>query len=268
MFWKCFSPSFDDASDYLEDADQEPFFQHACTHDLNNAQTENTSSVKAPFMNEKSTAFFGLFEGHRNGYIASQTASVSFPEYLRKELLAHQSSLDLTLDLKKCFINAYAQVDDHLKTIAYDRGTSATAWLIRKSGNQMRLHMSNVGCSRAVLCRGSEAVVLTQHHSESTGEEQSRLAACKAYTKSSPRVRQLLPSTRALGDHLLKDWVISTPHYTETDLTPDDSCIVCMTKNISDLISDEEVVELSQGEHILQIHSPVYRILMSSAAQE
>ena len=50
---------------------------------------------------------------------------------------------------------------------------------------------------------------------------------------------------RALGDHLLKDWVISTPHYFACDLTPDDSLVVCTTSSISDVLSDQDIADIA-----------------------
>jgi serine/threonine protein phosphatase PrpC len=42
--------------------------------------------------------------------------------------------------------------------------------------------------------------------------------------------------TRALGDHMMKDLLISTPHFHATELQADDELLVLACDGVSDLI--------------------------------
>ena len=251
MVWTCWNPQipydsddsdFNDTSEALRCA--EPSYAVGISHCVNSGVAENACAAETPFLNDEgSSGFFALFEGHRSGMVASRTASLHLPGLLRREILSSPDSS--SHDMRESFERAFATMDESLKTIAVDRGTSATACLVRKQDNRLRLHVSNVGNTRAVLCRGSAAVRLTEEHTAESEAEKDRLAACKAYTHSDRRLQQLLPSSRALGDHLLKDWVISTPHYFACDLTPDDSLLVCTTSSISGVLSDQDIADIA-----------------------
>ena len=247
MLWSCIAkPNIeDDLSRTDATLEDERLFEVGQTHYFNGYAPENAIKVKVPFLSECQAGYFALFEGHRNGYVVSHTVSNLLHDFLQKEILLDESS---GLDIRLCFESAYSKADDRVKTIAADRGTSAAAWIIRKCENKLRLHFSNVGGSRAVLCRGTTTVRLTDEHVPSNVDERRRLESTSAYANSCSGVRQLVPTTRAIGDHLLKGWVISRPHYSTYDLSPEDTFIVCMTSNISQLINDEEVLALSAGE--------------------
>ena len=219
-------------------------FQVCVAHRLNrnNSVLQDACSVKLPFLSTDS-CFFCLCEGHRNGLEVSQTVSSLLHEFLLKEIQARHSSFGM----KSCFENAYKRMDEYLGDTARDRGTTVAAIMIRRHANSMRIYVSNVGRPQAILCRASNAIRITKQHTQTEDEEHCRLAACPAYTQTSPRIRQLVLSSRALGDHLFKDWVISTPHYAEFELNQHDSDVVVMTSNICEVLSDEEVLQIVRG---------------------
>ena len=246
MFWSCFpTPSLGGKITNTDQREEQDFpFEVGKNQCLNGSPPEDAITVKSPFLFENSAGYFALFEGHLNGDIISRAASVLLHEFLQKEILARGPAPDM----KHCFEIAYHKTDSLLNSIASDRGASTTAWVVRRHDNKTHLHFSNVGCSRTILCRGSTAVCLSEEHTTSNQGERSRLDNCTAYTNSSERIRELIPVTRAIGDHLLKGWVISRPFYTECELSVDDSFIVCITRNISEFISDEEIVAFSAGQ--------------------
>ena len=242
MFSSCVTiPSFEKPIDSIPCRKDKSLFQVGKAQFSNGSATEDIVTVKPQILNESVSDYFALFEGHRNGYTASRSASMLLHEYLRNEL----KDAEPCEDMRQSFENAYLKTDNHLKAVSVDRGTSAVALLLRKHDDTIRLHFSNVGCSRAILCRGNTALCLTQDHTISNPDEKSRLEQCNAHMQTSNRIRQLIPSTCAIGDHLLKSWVTSRPHYAEYDLTQQDSFIVCMTRNMSGVISDDEVLALS-----------------------
>ena len=253
MVWQCAScwrarPAFDsDDNECTVSNLDNSAFGLGIAYCRNNGIAENATSVKLSYLGEENTGFFAFFEGHRNGFDASRTASLHLHGLLRNEILSRES-IGPSNDLRECFENAFSAMDDRLKTTAVDRGTSATTCLVRNHDGKFRLYVANVGSTRAVLCRESTVLRLTEDHNQTIGAEKARLDTCKAYIRTSERIRQLLPSSRALGDHLLKDWVISKPHYLAFDLTPNDSLLVLTTTNITDVINDDEIAEITRGE--------------------
>jgi serine/threonine protein phosphatase PrpC len=228
-------------------SDKGRYFQISIAHkhDPNGTIEQNACAVTVPFLNEVSTCCFSLLEGHRNGLEASRTASLHLHKILENEIRSNVSGWNM----KRCFENAFSSTDEALRTIAVDRGATAASCLIRKYDDQMYIHMANVGCTRAILCRGSKAICLSEDHSFLSSAEHHRLAECPSYTESSARIRQLVRSTRALGDHLLKDWVISKPHYCSLELCPADSAVVCVTSSISLVLSDDEIANIVRGKY-------------------
>jgi serine/threonine protein phosphatase PrpC len=229
----------------IEPTPETRFFQVGIAHSVNNGVPENACTIKSPYLDEAGSAFFALYEGHRNALDVSRTSAAYLHELLRQNILSSGQAPDL----RRCFENAFARMDDDLKTIAVDRGTAATACVVRKCRNKLRLHVSNVGSTLALLCRGEAPIRLTEDHTLTSETEKTRLAASNSYTNSHVRVRELLSSTRALGDHLLKGWVISKPHYFDCDLTPEDSFLLIITSNISAVLPDHEAVKLTHGSH-------------------
>jgi serine/threonine protein phosphatase PrpC len=219
--------------------------------DPNGSIEQNACAVSVPFLNEASTCCFTLLEGHRSGLEVSRTAALHLHKFLEKEIQSNASGWNM----KGCFENAYSSMDEALRPIAVDRGATAASCLIRKYDVQMYIHTANVGCTRAILCRGSKAICLTEDHSPLSIAEQHRLSECPSYTESSDRTHQLVRSTRALGDHLLKDWVISRPHYCSLELCPTDSAVICVTSSISLVLSDEEVAAIVRGKPRRQLCS-------------
>ena len=226
-------------------------FQITVAHkmNLNNSVPQDACAVKLPFFSEDS-CFFCLCEGHRNGLDVSQTVSSMLHEFLLKEIQSGTSDVS-ELDMQVCFENAYKRMDEYLGETAFDRGTTVVAIMIRKHVNRMRIYVSNVGRPQAILCRASRAIRLTKYHLQAGDDEQRRLVDCPSYTQTSPRIRQLVPSSRALGDQLFKDWVISTPHYAEFELNQYDSDVVVVTSNICPVLSDEDILHIVRGLTLL-----------------
>ncbi len=54
--------------------------------------------------------------------------------------------------------------------------------------------------------------------------------------------------TRALGDHMMKDLLINTPHFHATQITAEDQLLILACDGVWDVFSDQEAVDLIQGE--------------------
>ncbi len=222
------------------------FFKVGVSDYIDESTKEDACSVKFPFLNEETAGFFGLFEGHRSGWAAASAASTYLHEILQEQIKTASSPLQMA----QCFESAFAKMDGNLKSIAYDRGTSASTCLVRKFDGRTVLHFANVGDTRVILCRSGMALRLTLDHTTSNERERTRVQACPAYKSSNDTIRKLCRHTRALGDHVVKQWVISTPHYTEMELSPEDSFLLLVNRRLCDAVKDQEAVEIARGESI------------------
>ena len=90
--------------------------------------------------------------------------------------------------------------------------------LVRMEGQVRKLYAANAGDARAVLCRNGAAVRITRDHKASDQAEQERVQQSGGWV-SMNRVHGVLAVSRALGDHAMKQSVISEPNFWEGELT-------------------------------------------------
>lgn len=205
---------------------------------------EDNCTVHVPFLRSDSTGYFALFEGHRSGWTASRSASIHLHQFLQKEIDASPGNLDM----KKCMETAFRKMDEHLVPTAPDRGTSASICVIENHTDFCLLSFANVGETRAILSSSTKAIRLNRDHVCDDEEERMRLQKCPAYAKSDVRVRNLNRTSRALGDHLMKQWVISTPHCVEVLLTRGNDAILLLSRSVAAVIGDQEAADLANGD--------------------
>ncbi|EKX54962.1 hypothetical protein GUITHDRAFT_91497 [Guillardia theta CCMP2712] len=203
---------------------------------------EDTHVIQVPFMGDESAGFFAVYDGH-GGKEAADIASAELHKFLEKELAPGKNG-----SVKASFMSAYEQMDDRLKFDALYMGATAVTCLIREEANGTRkLYAANAGDARAVLCRDGKAVRLTKDHKASDQEEQDRVTASGGWV-SMNRVHGVLAVSRALGDHAMKQSVISEPHFWEDDLTDGDTFVIIACDGLWDVCSDQESVDLVKDE--------------------
>ncbi len=130
-------------------------------------------------------------------------------------------------------------------------GTTAISVLITKN----KIYCANVGDSRAVLCRGTKAVELSEDHKPTLKREYDRVLAAGGQILNG-RVRGMLAMTRALGDAMLKRAdvrpdslaVTPIPEISVTEICDDDVAIVMACDGIWDCITNQEVCQFFTEE--------------------
>jgi protein phosphatase PTC1 len=226
------------------------FFEVGLSHDMNVAHRktmEDAHVIKVPYMGDKSAGFFAVYDGH-GGNEASEEAAKQLHEVLEEEIRARGSKP--TPSMKECFEAAYEKMDEKLKTIATDRGTTAVTCMIRKEGLSVKIYVANAGDARAVLNRNGRAVRVSHDHKPSDEAEKKRISDSGGFI-TNDRVNAMLGVSRALGDHLLKKWVISTPYYIESDIGEGDSTLILACDGVWDVIQDQEAIDIVRGEHTI-----------------
>ena len=113
--------------------------------------------------------------------------------------------------------------------------------LVREAGGKRYLVVANAGDSRAVISREAGVSRLTYDHKPTDESEASRVTGGGAFIRDG-RVNGMIGITRALGDHCMKQWIISTPHVTVVELVPTDEYLVLACDGVWDVINDDEAI--------------------------
>ena len=183
-------------------------------------------------MGDPDTGFFAIYDGH-GGKEAADIASSELHKFLEAELLSGKNS-----SVEECFIKAYESMDLRLKFDAVYMGATAVTCLIRAESGRKKLYVANAGDARAVLCRGGKAERLTYDHKASDAAEQARVQECGGFV-SMNRVQGVLAVSRSLGDHAMKQSVISKPHFWEDELVETDTFAIVACDGLWDVCTDQ-----------------------------
>ncbi|XP_047084460.1 probable protein phosphatase 2C 37 [Lolium rigidum] len=121
--------------------------------------------------------------------------------------------------------------------------TAVVALLVRD-----RLVVANCGDSRAVLCRGTHAVPLSEDQKPDRPDERARIEAMggRVMFINGARVRGILAMSRALGHKLLKPEVICEPEITITTRSDDDECLILASDGLWDVISNKVACDVAR----------------------
>jgi len=120
-------------------------------------------------------------------------------------------------------------------------GACVVTALVREAGGKRYLVVANAGDSRAVISREAGVSRLTYDHKPTDESEASRVTGGGAFIRDG-RVNGMIGITRALGDHCMKQWIISTPHVTVVELVPTDEYLVLACDGVWDVINDDEAI--------------------------
>lgn len=138
--------------------------------------------------------------------------------------------------LREALFRANSVILKRVEEHPHWRGMGTTAVIGYRVGS--RLHLANVGDSRAYLFRGEEIRLLTQDHSIAAALER-RGEMTTEEARSSPLRNQL---TSALGELSKKGPYVAEP----VELLPGDRVILC-SDGLWDMVEDEEIRTLAQA---------------------
>lgn len=198
---------------------------------------EDTHVIQVPFMDIPTCGFFAVYDGH-GGKEAADIVSSELHHFLKDELQSGDNG-----SVQESFVKAYEKTDDRLKFDALYMGATAVTCLIRMEGETRKLYAANAGDARAVLCRNGTAVRITKDHKASDQSEQERVQRSGGWV-SMNRVHGVLAVSRALGDHAMKQSVISEPNFWEGELTGEDSFVIIACDGLWDVCTDQASVDL------------------------
>jgi len=143
-----------------------------------------------------------------------------------------------------------------LRMGAYDWGTTATVAVGRRSGSSMRLHVANVGDSRALAVDNARRHVrVSRDHRPSDELEVQRVRQAGGYVQNG-RVSGVLAVSRALGDHSYKNAGVTWRPSIAVHDASDDMALVIGSDGLWDYLQDGDVkavVERGASDRVFDI---------------
>jgi len=206
---------------------------------------EDYSKIIDKYMNDSSKGLFCLYDGH-GGSEPVKFVCERFPDIFSKCLNENKNNIE------KSLIHAFQKVDDELKihSDCENVGTTACIVYIYKdadiiTGGRKTFYCANIGDTRCILVTSNGSKRLSYDHKCTDETEVARIRKIGGVVFNG-RVFGQLALSRALGDHAMKKYgVICTPHINKHLVSEKDRWIVICSDGVWDVISDEEVFDLS-----------------------
>jgi protein phosphatase PTC1 len=89
--------------------------------------------------------------------------------------------------------------------------------------------------------RAGKAIRLSEDHTAHNAVESQRIQDSGGFIING-RVNGHIVITRSLGDHLMKEFIINTPHLYSTTLTDEDTHLILACDGLWDVVLDQEAV--------------------------
>lgn len=225
-------------------------------------------------------ALFGVFDGHGGAEVSRKTAE-ALPQTLLESAIEAgstgedyeggivQRSLELALPAwdaalriegegKPGVLNAALSGKPILSDVENAfalMGSTAVVALVEcdgstSEGRPLRIVVANCGDSRAVLCRGGQAVELTEDHKPDSPEERARIEGAGGFVAAVGPCQRIdgwgLNLSRALGDF----------HYkARDDLPPEQQKVSCAPEVRSCEVTEQDEFLLLACDGVFELHS-------------
>jgi len=223
---------------------------------------------------EELGVYFAVLDGHGGTQVADHAA-----KQLHKNIMNHFRQKQVQPasrdeKIKLAIKEAFTQTDKEILNMAERKkfelvGSTVVTALLHgnpKLGTALRLVIANLGDSRAVLCRGGQAVAVSEDHKPTRIDEKKRIERAgglvlqvrgawrvaastnpNSMSKSARREYQGLAMTRSLGDLYFKQPTtlsIAEPEIQVVPLSDKDLFLVLATDGVYDVLTNQEVVDL------------------------
>ncbi|KAF5836338.1 phosphatase 2C-like domain-containing protein [Dunaliella salina] len=151
----------------------------------------------------------------------------------------------ITLALEEALKEAFLRTDTEFAADGSASMVGSTA-VVALVGSR-KAWVANCGDSRAVLCRGSRAIQLTDDHKPEREDEAERVekAGGQVLYWNGHRVMGVLAMSRAIGDHGLRPYVIPEPEVTVFTRAEDDDFLLLASDGLWDVMSNQEAISLA-----------------------
>ncbi|KAK3152147.1 hypothetical protein QOZ80_2BG0155040 [Eleusine coracana subsp. coracana] len=181
---------------------------------------------------------FGVYDGHGGARAAEYVK-----QHLFSNLIKHQKFFS---DTKAAIAETYTHTDSEFlkadSSQTRDAGSTASTAIVVGD----RLIVANVGDSRAVVCKGGEAIAVSKDHKPDRSEERQRIEDAGGFVMwaGTWRVGGVLAVSRAFGDKLLKQYVVADPDIKEEVVDKTLEFLILASDGLWDVVSNEEAVAM------------------------
>lgn len=211
---------------------------------------EDAYQVKLNLPSSVKPAYFAIFDGH-GGHRCAEYAAQNVHDFLVQSL-EHDSNprSALVTALKRTDDEWLAFATPHAHDRSFDAGSTCVVALVVDG----TLYVANIGDSRAVLSRKTDAVCLSDDHKPDPRanehdmgyKETKRIERLggSVSLNGTWRVQGVLAVSRALGDRRLKRFVTADADVRVHQLRHGDDFLILATDGVWDVISPQAAVDL------------------------
>ncbi|KAI9112578.1 hypothetical protein K1719_016501 [Acacia pycnantha] len=215
--------------------------------------------------------FFGVYDGHGGCQVANYCRE-HLHSVLIEEIEAAGTSFGENWQehWKKALCKCFQRVDDEVdgKSEANNNednnhgsesgseplapetvGSTAVVAIL----SQTHIIVANCGDSRAVLCRGKEAIPLSADHKPNREDEWARIEAAggRVIQWNGYRVLGVLAVSRSIGDRYLKPWIIPEPEIEFILREKNDECLILASDGLWDVMTNKEACQAARNRILL-----------------
>ncbi|GLE00248.1 hypothetical protein PINS_up008975 [Pythium insidiosum] len=200
---------------------------------------EDRHTAHADLNGDPTQSFYGVFDGHGGDGAANYCVQAMCQNVIREPSIAKNP----VEALKKGFL----KTDQEYLQIANKRNSEdgTTAVVVLTRGDQ--LYVAHAGDSRAILVHSSGKVTpLTSDHKPNRPDERRRVHELGGSVVfwGVWRVEGILAVSRAIGDRMLKPFVVAEPEVKELTRTAQDQYLIVASDGVWDTVSNEDAAEL------------------------
>lgn len=222
--------------------------------------------------------FFGVYDGHGGSQVANycqERIHLTLADKLASSKEGFEEIVrgsDWQKQWERAFNDCFLKIDDEVggKVSRVCSGSTSEASGGKSSSDPVapetvgstavvsvicssHIIVANCGDSRAVLCRGKQAMPLSVDHKPNREDEYARIEAAggKVIQWNGYRVFGVLAMSRSIGDRYLKPWIIPEPEVRIIPRMKDDECLILASDGLWDVLSNEEVCEAARRRLLL-----------------
>jgi serine/threonine protein phosphatase PrpC len=202
------------------------------------SEMEDFVALYRNFMNDTNKSLYILCDGHCGDQVAKIVIS-KLPELFEQELI------NLKNDVNEAFVLSFKKMDEELEQYE-DTGATCNIIYICNEGNDRVIYSANIGDSRAILIKQTEAIRLSYDHKAIDKNEIARVKS-EGGLIIRKRLFGKLAITRAFGDFSFKVEVhglSNIPTITRNIITESDRYIIIGSDGVWDVINEEKSIEL------------------------
>ncbi|KAL2527414.1 putative protein phosphatase 2C 24 [Abeliophyllum distichum] len=208
-------------------------------------EMEDAVNVDLGFLRKalKNYDFFGVYDGHGGNLVAH--ACREMLHRLLVEIVGEESEEEI--DWEKVMVAGFNKMDEEVNKIGAAVATMGTTAVVAVVGEEVVV-VANCGDSRAVLSRGGVAVQLSDDHKPDRSDELARIEASggKVINWNGQRVLGVLATSRSIGDHYLKPFVISQPEVRVFNRTNMDEFLILASDGLWDVVSNDFACQVAK----------------------